>query len=53
MCSRSNNGFQVEVGLHQGLALSPFMFAMVTDMLIDEVRYESPCTIMFVDDTDL
>ena len=33
--------FKVEVGLHQGLALSPFLFAMVIDRLTDEVRQES------------
>ena len=35
-------GFKVEVGLHQGSALSPFLFAMVMDRLTDEVRQESP-----------
>lgn len=35
-------GFGVEVGLHQGSALSPFLFAVVMDRLIDEVRQESP-----------
>ena len=34
-------GFKVEVGLHQGSALSPFLFAMVMDRLTDEVRQES------------
>ncbi|MCJ8736340.1 hypothetical protein PDJAM_G00258720 [Pangasius djambal] len=42
--------FKVEVGLHQGSALSPFLFAMVMDQLSEEVRQESPCTMMFVDD---
>ena len=31
----------VEVGLHQGLALSLFLFALVMDRLTDEVRQES------------
>ena len=43
-------GFKVEVGLHQGLALSPFLFAMVMDRLTDEVRQESPWNMMFTDD---
>ena len=43
-------GFKVEVGLHQGLALSPFLFAMVMDRLTDEVRQESPWNMMFADD---
>ncbi|KAK3553254.1 hypothetical protein QTP86_032789, partial [Hemibagrus guttatus] len=39
--------FKVEVGLHQGSALSPFLFAMVMDQLSEEVRQESPWTMMF------
>ncbi|KAK3568542.1 hypothetical protein QTP86_008756 [Hemibagrus guttatus] len=42
--------FKVEVGLHQGLALSPFLFAIVMDQLSEEVRQESPWTMMFADD---
>ena len=36
--------FKVEVGLHQGSVLSPFLFSMVIDRLTDEVRQESPWT---------
>ncbi|KAK3540283.1 hypothetical protein QTP70_029609, partial [Hemibagrus guttatus] len=42
--------FKVEVGLHQGSALSPFLFAMVMDQLSEEFRQESPWTMMFADD---
>ncbi|KAK3543325.1 hypothetical protein QTP70_018076, partial [Hemibagrus guttatus] len=42
--------FNVEVGLHQGSALSPFLFAIVMDQLSEEVRRESPWTMMFADD---
>ncbi|KAK3525621.1 hypothetical protein QTP70_001440 [Hemibagrus guttatus] len=42
--------FKVEVGLHQRSALSPFLFAMVMDQLSEEVRQESPWTMMFADD---
>ncbi|KAK3573460.1 hypothetical protein QTP86_024674 [Hemibagrus guttatus] len=42
--------FKVEVGLHQGSALSPFLFAIVMDQLSEEDRQESPWTMMFADD---
>ncbi|KAK3545522.1 hypothetical protein QTP70_007766 [Hemibagrus guttatus] len=42
--------FKVEVGLHRGSALSPFLFAIVMDQLSEEVRQESPWTMMFADD---
>ncbi|KAK3524373.1 hypothetical protein QTP70_028021, partial [Hemibagrus guttatus] len=42
--------FNVEVGLHQGSALSPFLFVIVMDQLSEEVRQESPWTMMFADD---
>ncbi|KAK3513513.1 hypothetical protein QTP70_015480, partial [Hemibagrus guttatus] len=42
--------FKVEVGLHQGSALSPFLFAIVMDQLSGEVRQKSPWTMMFADD---
>ena len=39
--------FKVEVGLHQGSALSPFLFAIVMDQVTDEVGQEFPWTMMF------
>ncbi|KAK3556417.1 hypothetical protein QTP70_008352 [Hemibagrus guttatus] len=42
--------FNVEVGLHQGSALSSFLFAIVMDQLSKEVRQESPWTMMFAED---
>ncbi|KAK3523326.1 hypothetical protein QTP86_029494 [Hemibagrus guttatus] len=42
--------FKVEVGLHQGSALNPFLFAIVMDQLSEEVRQEYPWTMMFADD---
>ncbi|KAK3547746.1 hypothetical protein QTP86_028818, partial [Hemibagrus guttatus] len=41
--------FKVEVGLHQGSAFSPFLFDMLMDQLSEEVRQESPWTMMFAD----
>ncbi|KAK3540870.1 hypothetical protein QTP86_002452 [Hemibagrus guttatus] len=42
--------FKVAVGLHRGSALSPFLFAIVMDQLSEEVRQESPWTMMFAGD---
>ena len=51
---RSSTGlteeFEVGVGLHQGSALSPFLFATVMDKLTEEIRTESPWDMMFADD---
>ena len=44
------DGFKMEVGLHQGLALSYFLFPLVMDRLTDEARQESMLMMMFADD---
>ena len=38
----TTESFKVKVGLHQGSALSPFLFAVIMDRLMDEVRRETP-----------
>ena len=42
--------FKVKVGLHQGSALNPFLFAVIMDRLTDEIRRELPWTMLFADD---
>ena len=42
--------FKVKVGLHQGSALSPFLFVVIMDRITDEVRTEPPWTMLFADD---
>ena len=42
--------FKVKVGLHQGSALSPYVFDIVMDVITSEVREEVPWCAMFADD---
>ena len=46
----TTESFKVKVGLHQGSALSLFLFAVIMDRLRDEVRREPPWTMLFAHD---
>ena len=46
----TTESFKVKVGLHQGSALSLFLFTVIMDRLTDEVRREQPWTMLFADD---
>ena len=46
----TTESFKVKVGLHQGSALSPFLFALTMDRLTDEVRREALWTMLLADD---
>ena len=46
----TTESFKVKVGLHQGLVLSPFLFAVIMNKLTDEVRREPSWTMLFADD---
>ena len=45
--------FKVGVGLHQGSALSSFLFAIITDKLTEDIRKDAPWDMLFADDTVL
>ena len=44
------NSFGVEVGLHQGSAISPYLFLLLMDVLTQDVRKDVPGPMMFADD---
>ena len=42
--------FKVGVGLHQGSALSPFLFAIIIGRLTEDIRKDAPWDMLFADD---
>ena len=42
--------FKVGVGLHQGSALSPFLFAIIMGKLTEDIRTDAPWDMLFADD---
>ena len=48
--SGNTEPFEIKVGLHQGSALSPFLFVIVLDTLSNEFRSGLPWELLFADD---
>ena len=48
--AEESNSFGVEVGLHQGSALSPYLFLLLMDVLTHDVRKDVPGSMMSADD---
>ena len=46
----TTESFKIKVGLHQGSAFSPFLFAVIMNRLTDEVSREPPWTMQLADD---
>ncbi|XP_064088409.1 uncharacterized protein LOC135202888 [Macrobrachium nipponense] len=50
MSAGEKENFEVSVGLHQGSALSPFLFVLVMDTLIEKIRNEELWELLYADD---
>ena len=42
--------FKIDVGLHQGSALSPFLFVIITDKLTEDITKDASWDMLFADD---
>ena len=42
--------FKAGVGVHQGSALSPFLFAVIVDKLTEDIRKDASWAMLFADD---
>ena len=42
--------FKIGVGIHQGSALSPFLFATIIDRLTEDIKKDAPWDMLFTDD---
>ena len=49
-CGGDTEPFKITMGLHQGFALSPYLFTLVMDELTKHIQTEVPCCFLFVDD---
>jgi len=46
----NSNGFEVKIGMHQGSALCPLLFVIVTEALSREFRVALPWELLYTDD---
>ena len=49
-CAGKTNGIEIEVGLHQGSALSPLLFVIIIDLNTEEIEEGTPWAMLFVND---
>jgi Reverse transcriptase (RNA-dependent DNA polymerase) len=52
-CDGESDTFPIKIGLHQGSALSPYIFTLVMDEIIKDIQEDIPWCMLFVDDVVL
>jgi len=53
ICDGVTKGFPIKIGLHQGSALSPYLFALIMDDVSKDLQCEVPWCMLFADDVVL
>ena len=48
-----NDDFLIKIGLHQGSALNPYLFALVMDEVTRDIQGDIPWCMLFADDVVL
>ena len=48
-CGGDTTDFPISIGLHQGSALSPYLFALVMDEVTRDIQGDIPWCILFAD----
>jgi hypothetical protein len=52
-CDGDTSDFPIKIGLHQGSALSPYLFALVMDEVTRDIQGGIPWCMLFADDVVL
>ena len=52
-CDGNNTDFSINIGIHQGSALSPYLFALVMDEVTMDIQCEILWCMLFADDVVL
>ena len=52
-CGGDTTDFPINIGLHQGSVLSPYLFALVMDEVTRDIQGDIPWCMLFADDVVL
>jgi Reverse transcriptase (RNA-dependent DNA polymerase) len=52
-CDDESDAFSINIGLHQGSTLSPYIFTLVIDEITKDIQGDIPWCMLFADDVVL